>query len=87
MRAKHADGVNAELDQFIVRTIDGALLEVVALAFLLVETFTVAIGDYVLVSARRPDPIVLRTLPRTVRELVLVRWPRTGSLRMWRVPR
>jgi len=27
MRAKHTDGVNAELDQFIVRTIDGALLE------------------------------------------------------------
>lgn len=27
MRVKHADGVNAELDQFIVRTINGSLLE------------------------------------------------------------
>ena len=29
----------------------------------------------------------MRTLPRRVRELVFVRWPRTGSPRVWRSPR
>src|SRR3989338_7800571 len=34
-----------------------------------------------------PEPIVLRTLPRTVREFVLVRWPRDGRFFVCRVPR
>jgi len=45
------------------------------------------IVNYVFPSVRRPEVIVLRTLPRRVREFVLVRWPRTGSPRVWRSPR
>src|SRR3989339_346807 len=41
-------------------------------------TFVFGILFYVLLSLRRPEAIVFRTLPRTVRELVFIRCPRTG---------
>src|SRR3989344_3986459 len=43
--------------------------------------------DYVFSSLRRPLVMVFRTLPRTVREFVFVRWPRAGNFFAWRVPR
>ena len=49
----------------------------VSIGFL--DDFCFAHCFYVLLSFLLPEAMVRRTLPRTVREFVLVRWPRVGN--------